>query len=601
MTRPGGRPLICAAMLVCGMLCCLFRCSRPLPPPDSGEPQFPPDVVAMWDGGQVDFATIEARMVENPSLACASILRGEGETTQDDIVACYRDAAQTYVLTQSLLNDVESMDSLKVELENQLKGLTARIMLETCLRHLAEPLEVTDAEIERRFSEAQDSRHLPGRRTLWNIFRHHEDPDHPEATMDFLRGLKARIEKGENFSDLARAYSESETRARGGRVGVVKEGRLPENLEKRIAHLPHGAVSDPILVAEGAVLLMVTMPIAPTEFSLPEIRDRLRQEILQDKLSAKVKDLVRDQDVPDTARVVSHEQLIDRVFSTSADDELVLDLGGIRLLKSQLLQLAEIPSKATLDEEEEKRLWETYDLWKRHGLLLIHLQQSGDEDMVDLRESAQNRIERALSETLVDHQLKRIIRDRVQGESDDVLIRFFHDNAVHFQTSPQFKLLTMDIPFDGHPPELYARLQVYHDALLQGTMDFQQVAHAVHAKVTHHGWVDYEDFPSSIPPKGVQYIVDVGHSGYSVPYHQDKQFHMHWVEERREPKPLAFEDAKDRVVDLYVQRNEHLIYADVLREKMDAMAFVFNEPLVREKLQSSITIAGPGDSLEQDD
>ena len=89
----------------------------------------------------------------------------------------------------------------------------------------------------------------------WHVIQvMHFPPD-----LDWARKLKAAVEGGEDFSDLARDNSDNAEAADGGDIGWVGKGQLSQQLEDAIFATPVGKVSEPLVVeGEGIYLFQVT-------------------------------------------------------------------------------------------------------------------------------------------------------------------------------------------------------------------------------------------------------------------------------------------------------------------------------------------------------
>ena len=88
------------------------------------------------------------------------------------------------------------------------------------------------------------------------------DPSSPQAAWDKAQeeaaGLRARILAGEDFAMLARRHSGDRSAAKGGDLGYLHRGMLPEAIQAGVIDaLPLAQVSEPIRVLEGIALLRV--------------------------------------------------------------------------------------------------------------------------------------------------------------------------------------------------------------------------------------------------------------------------------------------------------------------------------------------------------
>jgi peptidyl-prolyl cis-trans isomerase D len=66
---------------------------------------------------------------------------------------------------------------------------------------------------------------------------------------------QARLAKGEDFADVARAMSDSTTAMRGGEIGCVARGKSPKPLEDAVAALGAGKVSEPVSTEKYVYLI----------------------------------------------------------------------------------------------------------------------------------------------------------------------------------------------------------------------------------------------------------------------------------------------------------------------------------------------------------
>lgn len=110
------------------------------------------------------------------------------------------------------------------------------------------------------------------------------------------RALYKRLQEGEDFAELAREHSQDElSRSRGGQIGWVAEGDLPEDLAALVFSLDPGNVSEPIKTERGVYLLDV-QELEPARLqSLEEVRDQVveqaRRADLEDRYAAAAEEL----------------------------------------------------------------------------------------------------------------------------------------------------------------------------------------------------------------------------------------------------------------------------------------------------------------------
>jgi peptidyl-prolyl cis-trans isomerase C len=107
-------------------------------------------------------------------------------------------------------------------------------------------------------------------------------------TEERAQELKAELEAGADFAELAQANSSDGSAAQGGELGWFGEGRMVPEFEAAVRELEVGEVSDPVQSQFGWHLIKLnekreTSP-PPLEQVRVEIENRLRQEALQAEL-----------------------------------------------------------------------------------------------------------------------------------------------------------------------------------------------------------------------------------------------------------------------------------------------------------------------------
>jgi len=100
-----------------------------------------------------------------------------------------------------------------------------------------------------------------------------------------LLALKAELDQGAAFADLARAHSEGPEAADGGLVGWVERGDLVAELEAPVFALQVGEVTEPIDTEFGVLLMKADERVGAGTMSLQEARTKI-EPILRQKYAA---------------------------------------------------------------------------------------------------------------------------------------------------------------------------------------------------------------------------------------------------------------------------------------------------------------------------
>jgi len=164
----------------------------------------------------------------------------------------------------------------------QLADLEDRVLSQVLRRRVYGDIKVGEAEVEQALRENDADRHHPRRVQLANLFKQ-VPPDASPAERQAMRlrieELRRQILAGADFAELARRESDSQTRFRGGRMGVAGPGQLAPYLEKVAFHLAEGEVSEVLDHREGFTLLKCLAIFPETTMPVEEARKKLRRHL----------------------------------------------------------------------------------------------------------------------------------------------------------------------------------------------------------------------------------------------------------------------------------------------------------------------------------
>lgn len=142
---------------------------------------------------------------------------------------------------------------------------------------LMDKAEISDEQIRAQFDVELAS---AGDTTRWHIAHIQVDEQADGSEQAVINDIKARLDAGEDFAELAKSYSEDAGSAQqGGDLGDFSPGSLPEYFEKALETLEPGEVSD-VVAGDNAVHLIRL--VARTEGQKPvfeEQRERIREEL----------------------------------------------------------------------------------------------------------------------------------------------------------------------------------------------------------------------------------------------------------------------------------------------------------------------------------
>lgn len=130
-------------------------------------------------------------------------------------------------------------------------------LLKVVDREVRSGVMVGDSEMKRYYQEHRDRFALPEEYTLSQILIQPRSSDGTADALEKARRVMAELKHGEKFEDLALQYSDGPNASRGGRLGLVRQGELLPAIERAIAPLVPGGISDLIESPEGFHIIRV--------------------------------------------------------------------------------------------------------------------------------------------------------------------------------------------------------------------------------------------------------------------------------------------------------------------------------------------------------
>lgn len=156
-------------------------------------------------------------------------------------------------------------------------------LLKVVDREVRSGVMVGDVEMKRYYQEHRDRFALPEEYTLSQILILPRSPDDTADALEKARRIMAELKKGEKFEDLALQYSDGPNASRGGRLGFVRQGELVPAIERAIASLVPGGISDVIETPEGFHIVRVEEK-KPKQFRpFEEVRFEIQALVFQQK------------------------------------------------------------------------------------------------------------------------------------------------------------------------------------------------------------------------------------------------------------------------------------------------------------------------------
>jgi peptidyl-prolyl cis-trans isomerase D len=160
---------------------------------------------------------------------------------------------------------------------------------------LRSEVKVTDDELRQYYDQHKDEYTLPERVKAQHILfkTQGKTPEEIEKIKEKARGVLERAKKGEDFSGLAKQYSEDTTASAGGDLGDFGRGQMVPEFEKAAFGLGVGAISDLVQTQFGIHIIKVNGKQERRERPFEELKEAIRPIVETRKAEQRASELAQ--------------------------------------------------------------------------------------------------------------------------------------------------------------------------------------------------------------------------------------------------------------------------------------------------------------------
>ncbi|MDN5943353.1 MAG: peptidylprolyl isomerase, partial [Nitrospira sp.] len=150
-------------------------------------------------------------------------------------------------------------------------------------RDVRSAVMVADSDLKRYFKEHRDRFALSEEYTLSQILIKPRSPDDTADAREKIREATALLKQGESFEDVALRFSDGPNASHGGNLGLVRQGELLPEIERTVATLVPGGISDVIETSEGFHIMRLEDK-TPKQFRpYEQVRNEIQGLVFQQK------------------------------------------------------------------------------------------------------------------------------------------------------------------------------------------------------------------------------------------------------------------------------------------------------------------------------
>jgi len=180
---------------------------------------------------------------------------------------------------------IKQMDLSEAVIREQIeKGLAINELVKT---QIAEKIKISDDETKEFYNANLDRFRQPeevkASHILIKVEADATEPQKAEARKK-IENIQGKLKKGEDFTALAKEYSEGPSSSRGGDLDYFKRGQMVKPFENAAFALEIGQVSEIVETPFGLHLIKVFDKKSGGVLAYNEVKDRLEQHLKQQKV-----------------------------------------------------------------------------------------------------------------------------------------------------------------------------------------------------------------------------------------------------------------------------------------------------------------------------
>lgn len=528
---------------------------KPTSPP-AATPTLPPvppsPVLATYEGGTVTVADVDGAILDLP--------RQRRRPPDGDYLRWYeriaRELAFTRIVEASARKSADPLpESTRLEARRQAVAFTFVDSLP--------PIEPPTEKEVREYYEAHRAEFRgPEARLVLHLFRRNEQGKSPETTLAEVEKIRERALSGEAFESLVAAESQSESRHQGGALGWVRRGRFRKQLEDVIFGLPVKTPSAPFVTPEGVHLFYVSAVQEAWAHRFEEARRPLALRLYQEKRSRAIHERVptklpEGSVVPDLAR-------LEQLFEEGEPEAVVLSVGDytLRLRDFQRMLLA---AASSIDRPPGPLAPSLVATLVERELIYRYCVAKG----LDRTPEVEKREERILRRESWARDLRRYLAEGLAGREGAVR-RHWELNRARFSEPLRVRVEVVSVPLEPDANAKMARLEAA--ASNPAGLSAASLARELGGEVRDLGWQTLLELETRSPRAG-RLAAKAKAGDLTQPLRTEDRIEVLHVLERREPEPLPYEKARDRVVDDLLARSGHDEYTRRLEESLKRVGF----------------------------
>lgn len=214
------------------------------------------------------------------------------EATNRDVEDAILNIKTKYDLSDDIFK--ESLEKEGLTLEEYKEKLSEQIMISKLVnQQVRSKIVVSDEEVDDYFNKNKEQLSLEESYKLRQIFFKSPESDDIKSDIEEKASyIIERLEKGEEFSHLAKEYSEDPAKNVGGDLGFIHKKFLAEEFKNVLSGMEVGDFSMPFWTEKG--LHIIKLEDKKTAQTIEEVKEKIRKQLREKKFMKSYERWIKD-------------------------------------------------------------------------------------------------------------------------------------------------------------------------------------------------------------------------------------------------------------------------------------------------------------------
>ena len=523
-----------------------------------------PGVVALFGVEQITSTELDAYLLSLPPERRVP----KNETTEELITERLREMALQRLFVE--LKDDSPLD-LQEKISRQQEETRRSLATELFLNQELEQIELpTEAILRGIYDETVGDYEKSHRRLVRHIYRRATEETSLVFLVRELQSIQDRALAGESFSELAKQYSDSQSRHTSGNLGWLTEKDLLPQLAEVIFSLPFGVPSEPLVATNGVHLFLVEDEQEASVTPFDDVKAPIARDFMVRERDKAIEEAVAD--LPPLSDCwLADASEVESLVVGGQESKAIFRCPGYEVRGEDLSRLGRLSADGP---------------WGRGPAAVLRMIEHRERIYNDCltrecleTDEVRNQVSRIENQIIASLVRQHRIVSRVDRSA---LVAYFEAHEKRFSTRLQLQVVKLEIPrSDGlDPNDVMAVLEGFSERTDIDRSDLATLAQRYGGRTIESGWLGFSDldavFPGAIGP-----IMKLLPGEASSPLVVEDRFHLLMISDRREPQLQTFEEVRDSVVSSYISSHLQELNASLELELLEEALFQIAEDEVQ--------------------